>query len=577
MAVLTYSGTFGGNRAGTSGLTTTLTASGSLPSGASISEIQYSLRVSAYPYDSGVYWQLWFLNISGGTSISGSPYASSPMRSPNDEDITFSGQMPVSGASAFSSSSISVTAKANCTGSPISYMWEVSITVIYENVPAASTGSFVDSSIDAGTNITLNISNSRLSEVSHKVLWSIGSYSYEQTVSLGVSSATYTIPLEWLNAMTSSQYGTATAKLTTYYGSSSMGYNTYSFTIIAGATIVPSISSFTATRVDYLTPSGWGIYVQHKSKVQLQTSASSVYGATIVSYAITGDGQTGSSNDYTTAVLNGSGTVTFYVTVTDTRGKTAQTSVSITVYAYSAPTVTSYETVRCDSGGTEQIDGTYAKSRGTTSISSCDGNNSVVSFAIYYKLASASSYTTVEASASSATWYVYGAGAILSNVSYNIKYVIEDAFGTTEIVETMASAAFIIFLRNGGDGIAFGKGTCAADTVEVNTDWDFKAGPIYSNGTRLYPPLTFTATLLASGWSSGPPYTQTVSVTNMLSTYNPKTDLVQSSTTATAITQIDNWLFVLNGNISTANGSITAKCNEDVPTVDLNIIMLVVR
>ena len=85
----------------------------------------------------------------------------------------------------------------------------------------------------------------------------------------------------------------------------------------------------------------------------------------------------------------------------------------------------------------------------------------------------------------------------------------------------------------------------------------------------------YTATLLSSGWSSSAPYTQTVSVSGILSTDTPIADVVLDVVTSTAMTQISAWMCV--SNIETADGSITATCFENKPEIDIPIQLKVVR
>lgn len=85
----------------------------------------------------------------------------------------------------------------------------------------------------------------------------------------------------------------------------------------------------------------------------------------------------------------------------------------------------------------------------------------------------------------------------------------------------------------------------------------------------------YTATLLSSGWSSSAPYTQTVSVSGILSTDTPIADVVLDVVTSTAMAQISAWMCV--SNIETADGSITAKCFENKPEIDIPIQLKVVR
>lgn len=86
----------------------------------------------------------------------------------------------------------------------------------------------------------------------------------------------------------------------------------------------------------------------------------------------------------------------------------------------------------------------------------------------------------------------------------------------------------------------------------------------------------YNATLSSSGWSSGDaPYTQTVSVQGILSTDTPIVDVVLSSTTSTALSQLEAWGYI--SKIDTSNDQITATCLESKPSIGINIQLIVVR
>lgn len=87
---------------------------------------------------------------------------------------------------------------------------------------------------------------------------------------------------------------------------------------------------------------------------------------------------------------------------------------------------------------------------------------------------------------------------------------------------------------------------------------------------------SYAATLSKSGWSSSAPYTQTVSVSGILSTDDPIVDIdVSSATTSNWADLMESWNFV--GRITANAGSITAYCYEDKPTMDMKISLKVVR
>jgi len=87
---------------------------------------------------------------------------------------------------------------------------------------------------------------------------------------------------------------------------------------------------------------------------------------------------------------------------------------------------------------------------------------------------------------------------------------------------------------------------------------------------------TYNITLLASGWSgSSAPYTQTVSVSGILSTDKAFADVIFDVVPQTALDQSRQWAFV--SQMTTSNGSITAKCLEYKPEINLPISLLALR
>ncbi len=71
------------------------------------------------------------------------------------------------------------------------------------------------------------------------------------------------------NQIPSAVSGTCTITCDTYSGNTKVGSKTCTHTLTVPASVKPTISSLTATRVDGDVPSSWGIYVQTKSKATL--------------------------------------------------------------------------------------------------------------------------------------------------------------------------------------------------------------------------------------------------------------------------------------------------------------------
>lgn len=123
----------------------------------------------------------------------------------------------------------------------------VTLTVEYEIGSAGyspSTGTLSVSSVEAGGQLTIALANSGgIGNCSHTVYWYCGSYNSTTSLSTGVSSASFTVPLSWMNAITTSTSGTGYVRVTTYVNSSLVGSNTYSYTITIPSSVVPTIGS----------------------------------------------------------------------------------------------------------------------------------------------------------------------------------------------------------------------------------------------------------------------------------------------------------------------------------------------
>ena len=352
------------------------------------------------------------------------------------------------------------------------------LVVQYEQSYSKSTATLSPTSLDAGTNMTVNFSNNNLSSLSHKVTWSFGSNSNTVTTSTGAASASYTIPLSWINAIPSAVSGTGTVTVATYEGSSLIGSSSYSFTLNVPSSVVPSIESITATRVDNSVPSSWGIYVQNRSGVTLTANnAAGSYGSTISSYKFSGStSSTQTGNTLTISPITLSGTQTFSVSVTDSRGRSSNAvSCSISVTAYTAPTVTSAVAFRCTSSGTSDEEGTYAGVRIGAAYSTMGGKNSQTVSCQYQKVG-ATSWIDGQNSMTLDTTYVIGNGVLDINYTYHVRFQLTDTFGTVEKIVDVSTTQYTMFFRKGGTGVGIGK-ACERDyAVEINPDWGFYYG-----------------------------------------------------------------------------------------------------
>lgn len=366
-----------------------------------------------------------------------------------------------------------------CTYSSNNAQFTITATIVQQY---AKSSARVTSSVEAGSASTVTFINPYLSNVYHVVDWRFGTKVKSTTTAVGASSTSYTIPLSWLTVIPSATSGTATVSVTTYAsGGLELGTDTYSFTITAPSSAVPTLTLATA-RINNSVPSSWGIYVQGQSGVTITATAAGYQGSTISSYTISG-GATGtqSSNVFTISTIYSSGTITYTVKVTDSRGRTATASTSISVVAYSAPAFSATDAFRCIANGTASDTGTYISAKATGTFSSVSSKNSMT-LKVQYALSTSGAYSTA-VTLTNGTASIIGNGSIDINYSFKVKFTLSDQFNTIEKVLNVGTAAFTVFFRQGGNGVAIGKVSERANAVEINPDWDIYHGSTKLNGT----------------------------------------------------------------------------------------------
>lgn len=348
----------------------------------------------------------------------------------------------------------------------------------YGNVTASGNGTFntiaraskissVTSSVSVnGTNaVTVNITRAA-SSFTHTVVFSFGSYS-KTTTGVGTSTS-YAIPQSWLNAIPNSTSGTAKVTVTTYSGSTKIGSAvSKSFKITVPASVVPTISAVSLTEAVSGLAAQFGGYVQNKSKIACKVTAAGAYSSTIKTYKTTVQGANFSSAAFTSGFLTKSGTSNVTVTVTDSRGRTATTTKSITVIAYAAPKITSFQGFRCLADGTENYEGTYINAAVKFSISAV-GDKNTKTYAIEYKKTSATAWTALASgSVYSLNQSIISASGLFSvDSSYDIRLSVTDYFGTVRSTFEIPTAFTLLDFNASGKGLAFGKVSELTEGIE---------------------------------------------------------------------------------------------------------------
>lgn len=273
----------------------------------------------------------------------------------------------------------------------------------------------------------------------------------------------------------------------TYSGANVIGTSTKTATGTINANIKPTISSVSIQEAVSNIKTQFGFYVQNKSKLGVTISATAGSGSSIESYDVSINGSKYNSSSFTTEVLTTSGTNNYSVKVTDRRGRTATTSGTFTVTAYTSPTISNLSVVRCLANGTLDDNGNYAKVNGSASITALSNKNTK-SFKLQYKLKTDTTWTTVETYTSSYTYTI--TNKIVPNISadnpYEFRILATDFFGEIPSkVVPLSTGYTILDIKADGKGIAFG-GVSSRNGYQFFNDMFDRFGTLIRNGLSLY-------------------------------------------------------------------------------------------
>lgn len=410
--------------------------------------------------------------------------------------------------------------KLDCSGSfsisGSSYLsgGSISCSIQLESIPRATKPTLSSSSVTLGNAVTINISPA-VSSWTHNIYYRIGTGNWTRFATGVKSNYSWTVPLAIASSYPTATKGTITIGLNTYNGSTQIGgTQTVNLNITIPASIAPSVSAIAVSEAASGL-SNFG-YVQTKSKLKIVASVSGSYSSSIRSYVynIGSQSYSGLENTYImTDEVRDSGTVAVTVTVTDSRGRTASKTVSITILAYSPPQITHFECSRCgDANGSANANGQYLKVTFGYSVSPLNNKNQancLLKYSVYDDgkwggLISKTEYTY------SGTYI--SATAILNTAStYQVGLVVTDSFGTASFYKEIGTAVRLLSYIVKRFALAIGKipeidnmldvalETIFRKKVTMNSDLQVNGDSGFSGGASFYGDVACNGTFHANG------------------------------------------------------------------------------
>ncbi len=323
-----------------------------------------------------------------------------------------------------------------------------------------------------GSAVTI-YTNRQYDTMTHTVKWSFGNSS--GTVGTGVGwSVNWTPEIDLAAQIPNAPSGTGTITCDTYVGSTYIGTKTTPITISipSGSSAITPTCDLTIDLVRTLEPEDWDVYVKGYSRYRARVNAAGKYGASISSCSVSGGGYSGASTDFTSSgVLWSVGDNVITARVTDSRGQTAESAKTITVYDYDKPSIKSTNVFRCNADGTANERGASVSVTANFSFSSVGGKNSLTAVVQWKK--TSESYFGNSTAIQSGKTVVVGGESIDPNYSYTFRVLLTDAINSSYSDAPISSIVYPFYIKDGGKAVGFGK-TAEEDEL-VDSAWDVKA------------------------------------------------------------------------------------------------------
>ena len=418
----------------------------------------------------------------------------------------------------------SASARTNTQGNSWSFNVSNSGSRALSRIPRASGASLSSNTVQMGGSVNIGFARAS-SSFTHSIRLSLGSYVNEAITRTSQPSVKLDIPPASVLAkeIPNAASGSGSIRVTTFSGTTSLGYITLPITLTIPSSVTPSVGTITiADTTNFHTLAG--DFVQNRSRPKVNVSGSSgVYGSTIrSSVVVLGNRNLGSPGS--TFTVPSAGTNNLSVAVTDSRGRTATKSFGdVTVLGYSAP-VANVTAKRSNSNNGENPYGTYLKFEGTTSVHDITVNGVAnkrtvsVTRAVSGSSSTTSLYSlTNSATRSGAIPSPLGSNAILVVNPYDVVVTVTDSLGVST-VKRIAIPSGQVSLSVGKLGIGVGK-VWERGALDVDGDVYISGnlnvehpGEIAINGTAYA--TSGIATVPSFSWdvSQAPVYATTVSM-----------------------------------------------------------------
>lgn len=301
----------------------------------------------------------------------------------------------------------------------------------------------------------------------HSITYTCGKTSGTVVTKSSETSISWTPPLTLAQQNVTGTSVSVTLSISTFSGNTNIG--TRSVTIVCNipASVKPSCALTLSDTTGHATT--YGKYIKGVSKLAVTVTPTLAQNATITAYKTVVNGATYTESSFTTDILKTAGTLKVDATVTDTRNRIGTASKSVSVYDYTAPSISEFTVHRCNADGSDNDQGEHVKVKFVAAVTSLDSQNNAT-YSVQYKKSTAASYTSVTLTAYQGSYFVDDGEYIFaadSGASYDVRLTVTDAFGSITRTTSASTASTLMHWKADGTGMAIGKVSELSNTFEV--------------------------------------------------------------------------------------------------------------
>lgn len=362
--------------------------------------------------------------------------------------------------------------------------------VTLTSIPRATVPTFSATSTEIGSNVTINL-NRAADSFTHTLTYAFGKASGTIGADIG-TSVVWSIPSDLAAQIPNAVSGTCAITCKTYNGSTLIGTKTANLTLKVPPSVVPVINSVSIIEGTEQLKNHFTVFVQNNSTLAVSVSAVGVAGSSIAKVETKIQDVIYNGTSFVSALITVAGDITVNTTVTDSRGRTAKSSNTVSVAEYDFPTIYSMSVKRIDTAGNETEDGERISVRIHYSTSNIDNQNgeheNPRTYKLQYRRSDETEFTTFESGEASLIHFqsqaYKSAPVISSDNSYVIRLEVADFFKTMVCDVELPTAFTLMDFNSSGQGVAFGK-VSEKNGMEVNMNADFlKEVNVYSDSNN---------------------------------------------------------------------------------------------